>query len=747
MSKTPNEPAPPSTPAEPPAPQGDGAGPQAGREKPNVVKVKGFTIIDNMVIPKKNDSRPPGHFRSLSEALLRSKDFTAAQKLILAVLQDMLGQNDRAWPSVATLARETGHARSTVAEAVRQMEERRILVIDEGGGRKRSNRHYVTQLAFPCKLAPEVLCDRTSCPGECDWSESGVQVALTAGDEPKPPENGRKTEDVNSPDSGEFIEETPRDPESLAPETHRNPGRNQVTINTQPRNRGAKEPSAASGDGGDAPAPSSAPDSSTSKQGGSIRQEFKKWFCQRYETAFGKSYRWQAKDGAIVKEIFGDGYDLDQVKAATEAMFKDPWALEGPKVSMGVFSSKFNQYLPGTGQGGLQALPPDAGYAWDRKAIDVHTLPVEGEEPAVWPWPRRYTVRQDSDIPAGKEDWLMSEFSAEIIRQAEEWLRTSGCWALTMFGPPGNGKSTVAAALLQSYRDEMFPHDDDRGKSAFVSFEEFERCAVLESERKSSGWKDNPEINQEFLSYLTGKTMLVLDDLGNRAMSKLHVSALQNLLMLREGGGAHNRKTIITTNRTVAEIGRILSPSVADRIAGGVILRFVDGSLRGDTNAPRPGIPAPEGEDLIKAATATLKAMEQYIQYGPGAFARPRSFEKVPTAFDLNGRDNETVESIAGAYLYRLCMSRNASGQPLCMPAWEHLFKAVRTLADHVGGVGNASRYMNLLTVTYWKPACDAVRQHAHTSGEAPPADEVIFLSPPVWQVMQEVVQKMTKPT
>lgn len=712
---------------------------QTGRQKPTVIKTGGLTIIKDVVIPRKKDGQLPGRFRSESHALLRRKDVTSNQKNILTVLKDMLGKNDRTWPSVATLARETGLAESTVSKAVQRLEERRWLIIDEGGGRNRSNRYYITQLAYPCKLDPDVLCDRKSCPGECPWSTSNVQAILTQADAPKLPEDRSETENENSPASGEFNQESPRSSGSIDPETPRDPGTNQETNNTQSKKEEGKEPSAASG-GGDAP--SSSPDEMTPTDGNSDRQDLKKWFCQRYEAAFGKAYRWQAKDGAILKKIFDDGYDLDQVKASVEAMFRDPWAVDGPKVSMQVLSSKFNQYLPATGPQGLSA---NAGGSWDKMAIDVHTLPVEGEEPAVWPWPLRHNVRRDDDISPNQKSWQMSQFSGEIICQAERWLMTPDSWPLTMFGPPGNGKTTVASTILESYRDHVFPNDDNRGHSAFVSFEEFERKAVLKNINPDISWVEAPEINQEFLSDLAGKDILVLDDVCNRPMSKTHVQALQHLLMLRESSVSFGRKTILTTNRTIAELGQILGAAVADRIAGGIILRFVDESLRGRTKTEPLGLPAPEGDELAEAATASLRAMNQYIQCGPRAFQRPRSFERAATAYNETSSGNDTVESIAGAYWNLICQKRDKAGQPLSMPVWEVLFQAVQVLADHVGGLRNADRYLMLLTsITYWNEAISAVRQHCQTSGEAPPEDELIFLSPPVWKVMQPVAREMT---
>ena len=728
--------------AQPSAPSQEARKTRAQRGKPAVTKVGGITIIKNMVIPRKEDSRPPGLFLSLSRALLGRKDITAGLKIILAVLIDRLGHNDRAWPSVATLALDTGLAQSTVNKAVQQLEERGMLIIDEGGGRKRSNRYYVTQLAYPCKLAPDVLCDRTSCPGECPWSLGSVQAVLIPADEPKLPETRSETGNANPPDLGEFNQETHRDPVSIDPETHRDPGTNQETNNTQPKKEGSKEPSAASG-GGPVPSPSSNMTSSTSTHDHSEHKEFKTWFYQKYEAAFGKAYRWQAKDGSILKKILGDGHNMVEVKAATEAMFQDPWAVDGPKVSMTILSSKFNQYLPGSGPQGLSAPLTTAGGAWDGMAIEVYTLPIDGEELAVWPWPLQHTVRRDDDISRDKHNWQMSQFSGEIIRHAERWLSSENSWALTMYGPPGTGKSTVAAAILQSYRDLMFPTDDDRRNSAYVSFEEFKRFALLDNVNPNSDWVGEPEINREFLDGLAGKRMLVLDDLGNRQMSKLHVNALHDLLRIREEYGPLGYKTIISTNRTIAEIGQMLGASVADRIAGGVTLRFVDNSLRGRTNSGPLGVPAPEGDELAKAATASLKAMNEYIQYGPRAFQRPRSVEKVPTAFDMNGGTDETVESIAGAYWSRLCRWTHTEGQSLVMPAWEDLFWAVQTLADTMGGLQNARQYLDQLMTKYWMEALSALRHHAQTSGEALESSEVIFLSPPVFEVMKPVVCEM----
>jgi|GEM_PF-5336086 len=757
---------------------------KSSRKKPKPVKAGGLTAIGDVVIPKKDDSRPPGLFLSMSMALLRCRDVSSSDKLVLGVIMDMLGKNDRAWPSTAKIADSIGMSESAVGGAVERLEKGGFLIVDEGGGRKRSNRYYVTQLAFPCRLNPAVLCDRTSCPGDCEWSEGSVEaganlpeeVRLPGGCGPEEGETHRnpvslesearnenspdlgqfssetdrisvslesEVRDANSPDLGEFSSETDRISVSLDPETDRDSVRNQGTNNTEPKKGEGKEPPAASGGGGDARPPSSFGET----PGNGVEdipdhQKFKDWFCQRYEGAFGKPYRWQAKDNAILTRILSDGFNLDQVRGATEAMYQDPWALEGPKLSMGILSSKFNQYLPASGPQGLAAIPADAGYSWDRRAVEVHTLPTADEAPAEWPWPPRHTVRKDEDIPIDKQHRQMVEFSAEIIRQASTWFSSPTSWALTLTGPPGNGKSTVAAALLQSWRDTVYPNDEWQVNSRFVPFESFVRNVILEGTNPTSGWVDKPQIDRVVLNDLAGKQMLVLDDLCNRNMSGLQTDALHELLRTRESRG---HKTIITTNRPVAELGHILGASVADRLAGGVILRFADDSLRGRLNSPPMGLAVPEGEDLARAATASLKAMQLYILHGPGIFARPRSYDNGPTFYDQNNGTNRTIESISGAYWYHLSSKLDQNREPLVMPDWDRLFQAVQALVDTLGNPGDADFYLKQLTFLHWHSAVAAVEKHAQAPGQAAPPLEELFLHPVVVDMMSSVLAGITE--
>lgn len=716
---------------------------QEGQKKPKIVKVGGLSVIDRSVIPRKEANQRPGHFFSVSMALQRDSSLTPSQKTVLNVLHDRRGKKDRAWPSLATLATDTALAESTVSNAIEKLAEAGLLIVDRGGGRRRSNRYYLTQRAFPCKQNPKVLCDRTSCPGDCDWSVSSISAVMSQMDQQKPPDSRGECPDENTPATGEFKEETHRPSVSFAPETPRGSDTNQGRTATTPRKKAGKEPSAACGGGGDAPPPSSKVEVQTPGHDPGDHHEFKFQFCQRYETAFGKPYVWQGQDTGILKNLL-QSCTLDQLKAAVEVMFRDPWAMKDCKASLKVLSSKINQYLPpANGPRGLPAPPPDAGSQWDQMAVEVHTLPQEGEEPATWLFPRKHTVRSDDDIPAGIKDRQMSKFSAEIIRQAMRWLHADGSWALTMGGPCGNGKSSVAATILQCYRDQKYPNDDQRSYTAFVSHEEFNRTVIVDGVNPTTGWIGDSTLNEETISWLITKHILVLDDVCNGSMSGLQIEALRDVLRSRHVNGLG---TIITTNRTMQELGQILGASVADRLAGGMVLRFVDESLRGQINASGPSIPAPEGEELVAVATDSLEAMGAYIQYGAGAFQRPLSREKVPTAYDQSGGTNCTVESVAGHYWYWVCAFRENLNAQLRMPRWEALFENVRRLADHVGGLENASRYLAILMTAQRWEAIEAARAHVQQGGKKFNLDESFFLQEPIWNLMASVLPEIIQP-
>jgi len=167
--------------------------------KPVVTKVNGLTVIDGNVIPKRDASRIPKHHLTAYKALLRSRRFTAAEKLIIIYLTDMLMDNELCWPSLDTISEETGLPRSTVIRAVNSFVKSGAVIRVLGGGRGRSTRYYLTQSAYPCQENPVVLCDRACELARCPWSDDSVSDKMTV------------PEDVNSVNLTPFGQESNQD--------------------------------------------------------------------------------------------------------------------------------------------------------------------------------------------------------------------------------------------------------------------------------------------------------------------------------------------------------------------------------------------------------------------------------------------------------------------------------------------------------------------------------------------------------
>lgn len=196
----------------------------------------------------------------------------------------------------------------------------------------------------------------------------------------------------------------------------------------------------------------------------------------------------------------------------------------------------------------------------------------------------------------------MSDFSPDLVRRVHIWLQNKNLdqgWVLTLTGTYGNGTSSFAGALLQAWRDHMTPELDSLEldldvtdgvpdvRSHFLTFELFKVNSYVTDENPTTGWVGQSRINQDYIDHLAKIKFLVLDDLCSHEMEKVLYDALHNLLRLREQLG---HITVITTNRTITEIANILGGSVADRLRAGLILKFVDDSLRAQQVIPAQGL-------------------------------------------------------------------------------------------------------------------------------------------------------------
>ena len=165
-------------------------------------------------------------------------------------------------------------------------------------------------------------------------------------------------------------------------------------------------------------------------------------------------------------------------------------------------------------------------------------------------------------------DRAFKELSANAcFRAARDWARDGTTWSLTLIGPPGCGKTQAATwAAFQLFTRNQFSV----------------RCARCPKVSESPLYGGEGE---EYRWRCAQAGVLVLDDLGEGEQRKESKSAwrawVDDVLTQRY---AARRKTIITTNRTQAELSAWLSPRIADRLNEGVIESTREKSMRGAVN-------------------------------------------------------------------------------------------------------------------------------------------------------------------
>ena len=123
---------------------------------------------------------------------------------------------------------------------------------------------------------------------------------------------------------------------------------------------------------------------------------------------------------------------------------------------------------------------------------------------------------------------------------------------LVLCGPPGSGKTHLAHGIIREVVR--------RGGEAY-----FVTASNLLLEIRATFGENSTRSEREIVNKYVDLPLLVLDDLGAEKTTEWSITTL---LLIIDGRYSRCRPTIITTNLTLEEIDKRISPRVASRLAG-----------------------------------------------------------------------------------------------------------------------------------------------------------------------------------
>lgn len=176
-----------------------------------------------------------------------------------------------------------------------------------------------------------------------------------------------------------------------------------------------------------------------------------------------------------------------------------------------------------------------------------------------------YVLLDQLGVPETNLDLIRRKFDDNgSMRAARDWMVDVRAWCLVLIGGTGCGKSTAAAwAAHQRLMRNFGVQWVDCVKQC-----EAPMYGVAAEHRR---WQCR-----------TTHT-LVLDDLGSgrrERESDFWLAWLDDVIGSRAND---NKRTIVTTNRTVAELGAWLGPRLVDRLNAGTIVSTSEKSMRGQS--------------------------------------------------------------------------------------------------------------------------------------------------------------------
>ncbi len=182
-----------------------------------------------------------------------------------------------------------------------------------------------------------------------------------------------------------------------------------------------------------------------------------------------------------------------------------------------------------------------------------------------------FSIDWYADTPWPGEDYTPRENMEFIYEVCLHYAQKFGCFNfdnLLFTGGPGLGKTFLSACIARTVSENGFSVVYDTAVNIFTRFEE---------QKFARDREEGQQARDETRRYLNCD-LLILDDLGSELTTPFVQSALYTLVNSRLVSG---RRTVISTNLSMEELGRRYSLQVASRLDGEYhALRFYGEDIR-----------------------------------------------------------------------------------------------------------------------------------------------------------------------
>ena len=158
--------------------------------------------------------------------------------------------------------------------------------------------------------------------------------------------------------------------------------------------------------------------------------------------------------------------------------------------------------------------------------------------------------------------------------QLQQWIDDAEDWCLVLHGSAGAGKTFASyAAIGEVYVVQCLAMDEGYEHTVEPPLVYSVPTLVIQLQREAA--KDVKHTLFDKLRQYDGP--LLMDDLGAEKTTEFVAQQIYAILNERE---AHYRKTIVTSNLSIAEIAERFSDRVASRFSSGTIIEWIGTDMR-----------------------------------------------------------------------------------------------------------------------------------------------------------------------